>query len=248
MRAVAIAAALVLVLSASPVFAQAAPAGQAPARPAPAQPAPAQPATTQPAPAPQPPAPFPQGAKVAFVNLQAIAQLSADGKAANAKVQALAQKKQAEGQAKAKQLQDNQAKLQTSGTVMSDEARSQLEKDIDRQTREGQRFEQDAQAELTELQQELQNEFQKKLMPVLEQLSKEKGLQVLFSAADSGVVWAEPGLDLTLEAVKKMDAATGGARPTAATPPTSAAPPAAAPAAPRPAAPPAATPAPNPGQ
>jgi outer membrane protein len=238
MRAVAIAAALALVLSAAPVFAQAAPAGQTPARPAPAQ----QPA--QPAPAPQPPAPFPQGAKVAFVNLQAIAQLSADGKAANAKVQALAQKKQTEGQTKAKALQDNQQKLQTSGSVMSEQARSQLEKEIERQTREGQRFEQDAQQELNELQQELQADFQKKLMPVLEQLSKEKGLQVLLSAADSGVIWADPGLDLTLEAVKKLDGTTG-TRSTAATPPAAApaAPATAAPPAPKPAAPPA-----NPGQ
>lgn len=228
MRGFVIAAALALVLSASPVFAQAAPAGQAPARPATGQQAPARPAPTQPAPAqvaptPQPPAPFPQGAKVAFVNLQAIAQLSTDGKAANAKVQALAQKKQSEGAAKAKALQDNQSKLQTSGSVMSEQARSQLEKEIERQTVEGQRFEQDAQAELNELQQELQNDFQKKLLPILEQLAKEKGLQVLFSAADSGVVWAEPGLDLTMEAVKKMDAGAG-AKPTAAPAPTSPAP------------------------
>jgi Skp family chaperone for outer membrane proteins len=243
MRAVAIAAALALVSSAAPVFAQAAPAGQTPARPAPAQPAPRPaPAATQPAPPPQPPAPFPQGAKVGFVNLQAIAQLSADGKAANSRVQALAQKKQTEGQTKSKALQDNQQKLQTSGSVMSEQARSQLEKEIERQTVEGQRFEQDAQAELNELQQELQTEFQKKLMPILEQLSKEKGLQVLLSAADSGVIWADPGLDLTLEAVRKLDS-MNGTRSTATAPP--AAPPAAAPAA---APKPPAAPAPNPGQ
>jgi len=240
MKGFAIAVALALVSSAPPVLAQAGaqPATQAPARPAPAAPprqapapAPGLPpaAAAQPAGPPQPPAPFPQGAKVAFVNLQAIAQLSADGKAANAKVQALAQKKQAEGAAKTKTLQDNQQKLQTSGSVMNDTARAQLEKDIERQTVEGQRFEQDAQAELTELQQELQQEFQRKLMPILEALSKEKGLQALLSAADSGVIWADPGLDLTLEAVKKMDAvaaAKPAAAPTAATPPPTAAAPA----------------------
>ena len=150
--------------------------------------------------------PFPQGAKVGFVNLQAIAQLSADGKAAAAKVNALAQKKQTEAADKAKLLQSNQQKLETSGSVMSEAARAQLQKDIDRQTLEGQRFEQDAQAELNELQQQLQQEFQTKLMPVLESISKEKGLQVLFSAGDSGVIWAEPGIDLTLEAVKRLDA------------------------------------------
>jgi len=216
-------AAFAFVLSASSAFAQAAgqPAGQArPAQPAPTAPRPAAPATTAPAPpaqaAPAPvQAPFPAGAKAGFVNLQAIAQMTAEGKAAAAKVNALAQKKQAEGAAKAKALQDNQTKLQTSGNVMSDTARAQLEKDIERQTVEGQRFEQDAQAELNELQQELQQDFQAKLLPILVDLSKEKGLQVLFSAGDAGVIWIEPGIDLTLEAVKRMDAAPAAAKPPA---------------------------------
>lgn len=213
MRGFAIAVAAAFVMSASPVFAQA-PAGQAPARPAappqapaarPAQPAPAQLAPALAAPAPQPPAPFPQGAKIGFVNLQAIAQLSVDGKAAAARVNIVAQKKQTEAADKARLLQSNQQKLETSGSVMSPAAVAQLQKDIERQTLEGQRFEQDAQAELNELQQQLQQEFQTKLMPVLEAISKEKGLQVLFSAGDSGVVWAEPGIDLTLDAVARLD-------------------------------------------
>jgi Skp family chaperone for outer membrane proteins len=107
-----------------------------------------------------------------------------------------------------KALQAAQQKLQTGGTVMSDEARGQLEKDIERQTRDLERLQQDAQAELTELQTDLNNAFQKKLFPILEQLAMEKDLELLFSAADSGLIWAEPGLDLTLEAVKKLDGPT----------------------------------------
>lgn len=204
MRGLAIAASLVLV-SAAPGFAQA-PAGQAkPAAPAPARPA-APPAAAQPAPSLPPAAPFPAGAKVAFVNLQVIAQLSTDGKAAAQKVNALTQKKQAEIGEKSKALQANQTKLQTGGGVMSDTARGQLEKEIDRQQRELERLQQDAQAELNELQQDLQNEFQKKLVPLLAQLAKEKGLHFLFSGGDAGLIWAEDGLDLTLDAVKKLDA------------------------------------------
>jgi len=212
-------AAFAIVLTASSAFAQAAgqPAGQAPARPAQTAPAPAQtnpaPAAAQPAPALPPQAPFPAGAKAGFVNLQAIAQLTAEGKTAAAKVNALAQKKQTEGADKAKALQANQTKLQASGNVMSDAARAQLEKEIERQTVEGQRFEQDAQAELNELQQELQKDFQAKLLPILVDISKEKGLQILFSAGDAGVIWIELGIDLTMEAVKRMD--TTPAKPAA---------------------------------
>jgi outer membrane protein len=222
MRGFALVAAAAFVVSASPVFAQAQ-AGQAPATrppapaqtPAPARPtqpatAPAQPpqgAPAAPAPAPQPPAPFPQGAKVGFVNLQAIAQLSADGKAAAAKVNALAQKKQTEAADKAKLLQSNQQKLETSGSVMSEAARAQLQKDIERQTVEGQRFEQDAQAELNELQQQLQQEFQVRLEPVLQEIGKEKGLHFIFNGPDAGLVWADSSLDISSDVIKKLDAA-----------------------------------------
>jgi Skp family chaperone for outer membrane proteins len=207
---------LTFVLSAAPGFAQAAP--QQPAAQPPAQAAPA----------PQPPAAFPEGAKIGVVNLQQIAAQSVDGKASTAKVQALISKKQSENSVKVKQLQENQSKLQQSGSLMNDAARASLEKEIERQQVDQQRFEQDAQAEVTELQTQLQGDFQEKLFPILNQMVVEKGLHVLFSAADAGIIAANPGIDLTLEAIKRFDAATSS--PAAKTPATSS--PAAKPAAP----------------
>ena len=228
MKVAAVAASLAVVLSAAPVFAQA--AGQAP-RPAPATPAPAAPAAAQPAP---PPPPFPAGAKIGFVNLQQVANLSGEGKISTGKVQALMAKKQTEAQTKSKALADAQAKLASSAGILSDAARAQLEKDIERMNVEGQRFQQDAQAEINELSQQLQNEFQQKLFPVLEAVSKEKGIQVLLSAADAGVVWAEAGLDLTLDAVKKLDAMAPAKAPSPAAAAPRPAAPTPAPAAPKP--------------
>ncbi len=210
MRRLATAAFVSLVLSAGSAFAQA-PAAQPPAAPAaprPAQPAAPAPSTAppaQPAAAPGPPAVFPAGAKIAYIDFQRVAQESIDGQSFSAKINALVTKKQAEGGEKAKQLQLNQQKLAQSGAVMSDAARGQLEKDIERQTREGERFQQDAQAEISELQQELQLEFQKKIMPVVQQVFQEKGLHMLLSRADAGIVLADPGLDLTTDVVKKLD-------------------------------------------
>jgi len=198
----------------TPAPAQPAPAGQQPA-PKPVAPGGQQ----QPPPAPvptQPPRPFPEGAKVAYINIQRIANESGEGKSATAKVQALNQKKVSELNEKNKQLQADQQKLQAGGTVMSDQARGEIEKRIERTQVEIQRATQDAQQEVQELQQELQNEFQRKLMPIVQQVSQEKGIHVLFSAADSGVVWADPGLDITNEVIKKFDT---GATPAAPKPP-----------------------------
>ena len=144
-------------------------------------------AQTAPKPAAAPPpaaqaappvAPFPAGAKIAFVNVQYIAANSAEGKVANNKVSALVQKKQAEIAASQKNPAD------------------------------AQRIQQQAQTDVQKLQNDLQTEFQKKLMPVLQQMAQEKHLSLLMSAQDAGLIWAEPGLDLTAEAIKRLDAST----------------------------------------
>src|SRR5262249_41171924 len=138
---------------------------------------------------------------------------SQDGKAALARVQALTQKKTTEGQAKQKALQDNQQKLQSSGNVMSDAARSQLEKEIERQNTDMQRFQQDAQAEINELQNEVQQDFVRKATPIIDQIAKEKGLQMLFNTENAGFAWADPALNLTSEVIKRLDAAAKPAAP-----------------------------------
>lgn len=214
------AAALCVMLAAAPGLAQ------TPSAPAPQ---PAQPAQAAPA-APQ--RPFPAGTKYAFINIQRIAAESAEGKALASKVQALNQQKVNELNEKNKQFQAAQQKFDASATVMSEQARAQLQKEIERLQVDIQRFTEDAQQEVTSLQNQLQEEFQRKLSPVVQDVATEKGLHLLFSAADSGLVWADLSLDITGEVIQKFDAASKTAPAAAA--PKPAPPAAAAPAAPAP--------------
>jgi Skp family chaperone for outer membrane proteins len=197
-----IAGALTLALSA-PVFAQAgAPKPQIP----PATPPAAPPAAAQPAapPKPTPPVPFPQDAKYAFVDIQSIASNSSAGKEASKKLQALTEKKQSEIGDKNKQLQALTTKRDTSVGVMSDSARALLDKDIEKLQRDIQFANSNAQAEVNDLQNELQAEFQKKLIPIIEELAKEKGLYMIFTA-ESGFAYVHPGLNLSEEVIKRLD-------------------------------------------
>jgi outer membrane protein len=131
---------------------------------------------------------------------------------ATSKVKALNDKKVTELNDKNKQLQTAEAKLQKEGGVMSDAARGQLEKEIDRLQKEIQRFTQDAQAEVQELQNELQRDFQRKLLPIVGQVGADKGLHMIFSVEESGLVWADTGLDMTAEIIKRLDAAKPAAK------------------------------------
>ncbi|HEY8549986.1 MAG TPA: OmpH family outer membrane protein [Vicinamibacterales bacterium] len=211
--------ALSMVLVAGPVYAQQAPAGQTqggqtPAGQTPAAQTPAtqqQPATQQPAPAAQPPRPFPQGATIAYVNVQRVAAESAQGKGATAKITALREKKEKELQEKNQALEAARKKFETSGSVLSDTARSQQQKEIERMTVDLQRATQDAQAEVEELQRELQMDFQRRLLPVIEEVRASKNLLMVFSSLDSGILAADAGLDITAEVIKRFDATAASA-------------------------------------
>ena len=139
---------------------------------APATAKPAAPAAPAPAPAPAVAAPvvvpFPEGAKIAFVVLQRVVAESAEGKLASARVQALQQKKVAELNERQKSAQGLQEKLDKSGAVMSEAARADLTKQVERANVDMQRATQDAQAEVQELQQQLQEEFQRRIAPIIE--------------------------------------------------------------------------------
>ena len=202
--------AVAFVLAAGPALAQTPPPPTNPPQNPPAgqQPPTPPPALTQP---PAAPRPFPEGAKIAYVDLQRIAQNSAEGKAAATKIQGLQKQKLGEIQEKNKQVEELRKKLEQGGTVLSDAARGQIEKDIDRTSRELQFMQQSAQAEAEQLERELNAEFQRKLNPILEQVGKEKGLHMLFSIRDNGAVWADTGLDLSEEVIKRFDAATKAA-------------------------------------
>ena len=192
-------AAFGIALAAAPAWAQA-PAGQPPTTP----------------PAAAAPQPFPEGAKLAYIDLQYIATNSAEGKAATGKIQEYAKKKSAELAEKNKTLEALRNKLLQGGTVLSDSARSQMEKDIDKMNRELQFAQQDAQAEQTQLTNELQNDFQTRLNPIIDAVAKEKGLHLVLSIADSGAIWANTGLNISAEVMKRLDST---AKPAAAAPP-----------------------------
>jgi outer membrane protein len=197
-----VAVALTLALTASSL-AQTPPAGQQPpATPPPATP----PVAAQPAaPKPQPPAPFPQDAKYAFIDIQQIASNSTSGKEASKRLQALSEKKQGEVTDKQKQLTALTTKRDTGAAVMSEAARSQLDKEIDKLQRDIQYAGQSAQAEINDLQNDLQGEFQKRLIPIIEEIAKEKGLYMIFTA-ESGFAYVHPGLNLSDEVIKRLDA------------------------------------------
>ena len=121
-----------------------------------------------------------------------------------------------------KQLQAVQDKLDKGASVLADAARASLQAEIEKQQRDIQRFTEDAQQEIMTLTQQLQADFERLLMPVIEKVAKEKQVHFVFDAAQSGLVWADPSMNLTADVIQALDAggtAKPAAAPAAAVPP-----------------------------
>lgn len=211
MTRMTIAIAVCAVLVAGSALAQTAPP---PTTPPPAKPqivpppATQKPATPTPTPTPKPePVPFPADSKVAFIDLQNIVQSSKLGKQGRDAMQTLNDKLAADLAAKNKEIQALQDKMKTQQGVVSDAVYNNMAKELDKLQREAQFKQQDAQVQVDQLNQELLDSFQRKVLPLVEELRKERNLWIIFALGDnSNIAAAHAGLDLSAEVVKRLDA------------------------------------------
>jgi outer membrane protein len=118
-----------------------------------------------------------------------------------------------------------QEELEKQGAVLSPEAREKKQQDIVRKTRERQAFLEDGQQEINRMRERAQQqaqaingEFQQKVRPLVEQVAKDKGLDLVL---DSQVAYTiNRDFDITRDVIAKADETTAKpAAAAAATPP-----------------------------
>jgi outer membrane protein len=147
---------------------------------------------------------FPVEAKFAFLDFQRVASDSVSGKLATRILDELRKKKGTEIEAQTKELQTLASKRDSG--VLSGPALAKAAKDIDRLQREIQFSQQNAQAEVQQLLTELQVDFEKRVKPVVDEIAKEKGLLAVFAADPAVALYIRPGLDISNEVIKRLDA------------------------------------------
>lgn len=182
-----------------------------------------------------------QTSKVAVVDFERAVVQCAEGKKSSEKFNATVQARQADVVQRQKDLDDATKKLQNGARTLSDSAKADLQKDIDKKTTDLQRVNEDAQKELETMRDELLRPIAQKATALLNAMAEQQGytLVVDISNPQSNVVFANPKNDITEELVKRIDAEAAKApasseAPKTAPPAGSAArPPATTPAAPK---------------
>jgi Skp family chaperone for outer membrane proteins len=157
------------------------------------------------------------GTRVAVVDFQKAVTENSEGKKAQEKFLGELNKREKEFQDKQKALTETQTKLQNGEKTLSDSAKGDLAKQIDRLNVDLQRMNDDAQKELGELQQTLFRPIADRTQKVLQSYSAESGFAVVFdvSSQASSIIHWEPVADITTEIIRRVDADAAKAPPAA---------------------------------
>lgn len=153
-----------------------------------------------------PPVAFPADSKVGFIDLQTIVANSKLGKAGSAKMKVLTDKQAADLTAKGKSIQTLQQQMQQQTGVLSSQALQDKQAELAKLQRETQFAQQDWQAQVDSLNKQLLDDFEAKALPIVEEIRNEKGLLAIFTIPNPGIAAFQPGLDLSAEVVKRLDA------------------------------------------
>ncbi len=145
--------------------------------------------------------------KIAVIDVQRLVVESAAGKEAQNRVKKIVDEKQVESEKLQKELQGLQQKLSDQGPSMSDEKRDQLNKEYQEKGISYKRFQDDAQRQVQEAQQKELSELERRVMPIINQVGKEKGYTLIFNKYAPGMlVYADDQVDITEEVLHRFNA------------------------------------------
>jgi len=154
-----------------------------------------------------------QATRFAVIDVQRVLTESKAGKASYDKLKAVRDKKVQDGKAKEQELRDLEKKISDQKFSLSEDKLNELQRDYQQKAIAFKRFQDDADRELDDAQKKELHELEKKIMPVIDQLGKDRGYTMIFNKFQSGLVYADDSVDITDEVIKRFDdaALTGAA-------------------------------------
>src|SRR5215470_9523726 len=150
----------------------------------------------------------PGAGRVAVVDFQKAVTENSEGKKAQEKFMAELNRRQKDFEDKQKTMTDAQTKLQNGDKALSETAKADLAKQIDKLNTELQRMNDDAQKDLGDLQQQLFRPIAEKAQDVLKSYSTENGFAAVFdvSSQANSIIYYQDVADITTEIIRRIDA------------------------------------------
>jgi outer membrane protein len=144
---------------------------------------------------------------IAVIDVQRVVTESDPGKEALAGLKVLQDQKIEEGRGLQQELDALRDQLNKQQFTLSEEKLEELGKQIQSKGIALQRFQDDAQRELDEARRKVLSGLEERIMPIIDDVGKEKGLSLIFNKFQSGLVYAAESVDITDEVIRRFNTA-----------------------------------------
>ena len=154
--------------------------------------------------------------KVGVISIQGAIVGTKDGQKASQELDAKFVPKNKEFQVRQSEIVQLQDQLTKGGTVMAEDKRNQLARDIDEKKKRLERDMQDAEEDLRGEQQKVLASLGQRMMAVIEKYAKDNGYSLILDVSNQNtpVLYASSGIDITQDIVSLYDKSTPSGAPT----------------------------------
>ncbi len=143
--------------------------------------------------------------KIGIVDLMKALNESDSGKKAKADLEGLIRSKQAQLDAKGKDIEKLKGELEKQSSVLSTEARKTREDELEKLLRDYQRTVSDSQAEVKKKEGEVTGEIIKEIRALVDKIGKEGDYTMIIENAEGIVLFSKKDLDLTETVIKRYN-------------------------------------------
>lgn len=135
--------------------------------------------------------------RVAVIDVDRVVMESAAGKESFKNLQNFQRAKMEEARAIEEKLAELEKKLNEQKFLLSDDKLAEMAKEFENQKIAYKRFQDDTQRELDQARAEELKKLEKKIMPIIEEIGREKNFALVFNKFNSGLVYAADAVDIT---------------------------------------------------
>jgi outer membrane protein len=147
------------------------------------------------------PAAFPT-AKIAWINLEQVLFTCDEGRIRFAEVQAFVDEKNKENDKLRAEMEKLRTQMSVQGSKLTDDARADLESQIEEKQTAIERFQQDTQKEIESRRLRVTNFIGKRMQTLLEKLAKDRGINAFLFFNSARDAWVDGSLNLSEDIVK----------------------------------------------
>jgi Outer membrane protein len=143
--------------------------------------------------------------RIAVINVQKVLAESAAGKTALEKLKKSQDAKAVKAQKMNEEISSLEQQINQKKLSLSDDKLADIQKQFSDKKIALQRYAQDADRELGEERDQMLQDLEKRIMPVIDDLGKEMGFAMILNKFESGLVYASPAIDITDVVVKRFN-------------------------------------------